>query len=154
MNPSTASFLLAVWSWVSYLTSLFPFFTCQMGKNNIYFTGVFLGAKWVHLHKEQCLAQSIQIMSIIMCYYYYYFKKYVFTHLTVVGLCCCAGFLWLRGAGAFSSCGARVSHCGGFSRCRAQALGCMGSVVVVHRLSCPTARGIFPDQGSNSCLLH
>ena len=30
----------------------------------------------------------------------------------------------------------------------------MGSVVVVHRLSCPVACGIFPNQGSNSCPLH
>ena len=29
-----------------------------------------------------------------------------------------------------------------------------GSVVVVHGLGCSTARGIFPDQGSNLCLLH
>ena len=29
-----------------------------------------------------------------------------------------------------------------------------GSVVVAHGPSCPTACGIFPDQGSNSCPLH
>ena len=29
-----------------------------------------------------------------------------------------------------------------------------GSTVVVHRLSCTAACGIFPDQGSNPCLLH
>jgi len=29
-----------------------------------------------------------------------------------------------------------------------------GSITVVHRLSCFTACGIFPDQGSNTCLLH
>ena len=28
------------------------------------------------------------------------------------------------------------------------------SIVVVHRLSCPKACGIFPDQGSNPCPLH
>ena len=53
-----------------------------------------------------------------------------------------------------SSCGAQASHCGGFSCCRAWALGCMGSVVVVHRLNCSAACGIFPDQGSNLCLLY
>ena len=31
---------------------------------------------------------------------------------------------------------------------------CTGSVVVAHRLSCSTACGIFPDQGSNPCPLH
>ena len=29
-----------------------------------------------------------------------------------------------------------------------------GSVVVAHGLSCPVACAIFPDQGSNPCLLH
>ena len=29
-----------------------------------------------------------------------------------------------------------------------------GSVVVAHGLSCSAACGIFPDQGSNPCLLH
>ena len=29
-----------------------------------------------------------------------------------------------------------------------------GSIVVMHRLSCSKARGIFQDQGSKSCLLH
>ena len=33
-------------------------------------------------------------------------------------------------------------------------LDCTGSVVRVHRLSCSMACGIFPDQGSNPCLLH
>ena len=31
---------------------------------------------------------------------------------------------------------------------------CAGSVVVAHGLSCSTACGIFPDQGSNPCPLH
>ena len=29
-----------------------------------------------------------------------------------------------------------------------------GSIVVVHGLACSVEHGIFPDQGSNSCLLH
>ena len=78
--------------------------------------------------------------------------------------------LWL-----FSSCdewvllsgySAWASHCGGFSCCRAQALGCpssvvvapgpwsTGSVVAMHGLNCSSACGIFPDQGSNPCLVH
>ena len=32
--------------------------------------------------------------------------------------------------------------------------GALASVVVAHRLSCPAACGIFPDQGSNPCPLH
>ena len=47
-----------------------------------------------------------------------------------------------------------ASHCGGFSCCRAQALGCLGFS------SCDTwvylLRGMWnlPDRGSNLCPLH
>ena len=37
---------------------------------------------------------------------------------------------------------------------RAQAPGVWASVVVIHGLSCPTACGIFPNQGSNLCPLY
>ena len=63
--------------------------------------------------------------------------------------------------GATLLCGARASHCGGFSCCGAGALGARasvvvahGSVVVAHGLSCFAACGIFLDQGSNPCPLH
>ena len=46
-----------------------------------------------------------------------------------------AGFLKLRRAGSTLRCGARASHCGGFSYCRAPALGARASVVVAGRLS-------------------
>ena len=45
-----------------------------------------------------------------------------------------------------SSCGGQASHCGGFSHCRAGALEQSGLVVVVHRLNCPLAYGIFLDR--------
>ena len=44
--------------------------------------------------------------------------------------------------GLLSSCVARASHCGGFFCCRAWALGCWASVVVVHGLSCSAVCGI------------
>ena len=66
-----------------------------------------------------------------------------------------------------------ASHCGDFSCCQAQLLGCSSfsccslwavvvapgllstaSVVVAHRFSCFRACGIFPEQGSNWHLLH
>ena len=56
------------------------------------------------------------------------------------------GLLWVFAAecglslvaatGATVHCGARVSHCGGFSCCGARALGARTSVVVARRLSC------------------
>ena len=49
--------------------------------------------------------------------------------------CCVRAFLQLRRAGATLRCGARASHCGGFSCCGAQALGVWASVVVARGLS-------------------
>ena len=53
-----------------------------------------------------------------------------------------------------SSLGAQASYCSGFSCCRAQVLGPVGSVVVARGLSCPKACGTFPDEGSNPYSLH
>ena len=81
----------------------------------------------------------------------------------VLGPCCCSR--------AFSSVGttlcwnARASHWGGCSSCRTQALwqgdfSNRSSQAKERRLghcgarTCPVARGIFPDQGSNHCPLH
>ena len=47
----------------------------------------------------------------------------------------CTGFLQLQRAGATLRCGAQASCCGGFSCCRARALGTRASVVAAHRLS-------------------
>ena len=43
------------------------------------------------------------------------------------------GFLYLQRAGATLCCGARASHCGGFSCCGAWALGMRASVVAACR---------------------
>ena len=63
-------------------------------------------------------------------------------------------------------CSVQASHCGGFSCCRARALGARasvvvahglqstGSVVVAHGLSCSKVCGIFLDQGLNPCPMH
>ena len=64
----------------------------------------------------------------------------------------CPGPLLLH-AGFLFSCGMQDSHCRGFSRCRALALGhvgfsswLVGWAAVVFRLSCTMGCGIFPDQ--------
>ena len=71
------------------------------------------------------------------------------------------GFSLVAASGSALRCGARASDCCGFSCCGARALGTRasvvvarglqgtGSVVVAHGLSCSTACGTFPDQGSN-----
>ena len=70
-----------------------------------------------------------------------------------------------RERGLLSSCGVWASHCGGFSRFGVWAAGCMGSKscgsgalgrglsIVAHGRRCPSACGIFPDQGSNPSLI-
>ena len=55
---------------------------------------------------------------------------------------------------AFSSCSAWASPCCGFPCCGALAPGTQASEVVAHGLSCSTACGLFPDQGSNRSHLH
>ena len=97
----------------------------------------------------------------LISFYNYYF---IYLFLSALGLHCCArAFLQLQRAGATLRRGAWASHCGGFSCCRARALGTQalvvvahglqsaGSVVVAHGLSCSVASGIFRDQGSNPC---
>ena len=75
------------------------------------------------------------------------FKMYLF--LAMLGLCCCTQ--------AFSSCGVGVSHWGGFSCCRAQALGTRVSVVAALRLSTCDLLGLGAQasgvavQGLSSC---
>ena len=86
---------------------------------------------------------------------------FVFNHAGSLLLCGHLSSCSERGWGLHSSCGAQASHCGGFSCCRAQALGQAGfslqsidSIAVAHGLGCSSACGIFPDEGSNPPLLH
>ena len=83
----------------------------------------------------------------------FYFYFYLFIFDCIGSSLLRAGFLWLLRVGATLHCGARASHCTGFSCCRAWALGTWASVVVAHGPSCSVECGIFPDQGSNPCPL-
>ena len=81
-----------------------------------------------------------------------YWLRWVFTAACELSLVVAAGMLsrevpcsslwWLS---LLWSTGARAR--------RRQYLQLRGSVVVAHGLSCPIARGIFSDKGSNLCLL-
>ena len=131
-----------------------------------------LGTSFVCLNTYICIfiwAIYVGVELLDIEYVYLFFSFFIFS-LFIFGcigsLLLCTGFRQLGRAGATLRCGVQASHCNGFSRCRAQALGVWasvavarglsstGSVVVVHRLSCSTACGIFPDQGSNPCPLH
>ena len=85
-------------------------------------------------------------------YFLYFLFLYInlFIYLFSFGYVGSSLLLWW--AGATLRCGAQASHCGGFSCCRARALGAqaqqlwyVGSVVAAHSLSCSAACGIFPD---------
>ena len=68
---------------------------------------------------------------------YTFFKTYLFCLFIFVCIRSSllrVGFLYLQRAGATLHCGARASHCGGFSCCGAWALGARVSVVVARRL--------------------
>ena len=134
--------------------------------------------------RPSCLrAPSVRVGGPSFLFFFFYFINlfYLFIFGCMGSSLLCAGFLQLRRAGATLCCGARASHGGGFSCCGARALGAQasvvvacglqqlwhagsvvvarglqstGSVIVVHGLSCSTACGIFPDQGSNPCPLH
>ena len=72
----------------------------------------------------------------------------------------CWVFVSVRGLSLVAASGGHSSsRCAGLSLSRPlllQSTGSRhaGSVVVAHGLSCSTACGIFPDQGSNPCPLH
>ena len=81
-------------------------------------------------------------------------KKIFFFFLAVLGLCCYEGSSLVAVSGSYSQVVAQRLLTAAASRCRARALGTQASVVAMHRLSCPLACGIFPDQGSNPCTLY
>ena len=88
---------------------------------------------------------------------FFFFFQMIDLFLAVLGLRCWAFSEW-----AFSDCSEQglifvVVH--GLLIAVASVVeyrlwGMWASVVVAHRLSCPEAHGIFPDQGSNPCSLH
>ena len=87
----------------------------------------------------------------INCPFFFFFNVF----LVVLGLHWCTWPFSSCGEwGHLSNCGAWTSHCGGFYSPRAQAVHPWSWAVVVHRLSCPMACGIFLDEGSSPCPPH
>ena len=119
-------------------------------------------SQWTQIHSFSqlnniplCIWICTTISSFVFIFYYSLF--YV---LSVD----CAGPLLKHEL--LSSCNAQASHRGGFSCCRARALGHEGSVAVapglnstdsiavVHGLGCSAVCGVSQDSGSNPRLLH
>ena len=93
-----------------------------------------------HQSSIKQLAEILEILFIYLFIYIYLFifNKFIYVinlFLAVLGVRC---FVWtFSGCGerGLLCCGARASHCGGFSCCRARALGAWASVVLARRLS-------------------
>ena len=122
------------------------------------------------LSLNMCQALCLEYIEIILCYphinlkkfFLIYFRIYFWPCWVIVAVC---GLSLVRSMELLSSCGVKVSHCSGFSCWGVQALGTqasiavaprlqsIGSIIVAHRLRCSVAYRIFPNQGSNPCLL-
>ena len=82
--------------------------------------------------------QSPFLSSQLLQFFFFFFNFYLF--LTALGIhCCTQAFPSCSKRGLPSSLGVQASHCGG--------------PLVELRLSCLTACGFFPEQGSNPCPL-
>ena len=114
----------------------------------------FLGDKFKMYLKSKFQGHGILFSSLI---FFFNFKNLfiLFIYFWLCWVFVAARRLSLVAVSGAALCsGERASHCGGFSCCRAWALGLRASVVVARGLSCSTACGIFLDQGSNPCPLH
>ena len=113
---------------------------------------------------DHCVTEALQ--GLPLCFMYLFLVAWVLVAEQGLSL---AVNKW----GLISSCSTQASHCGCFSYCSVWALEnrvsvavvqgsvavvpgleSTGSIVVAYGLSCPKGCGIFPDQGSNPCLLH
>ena len=74
----------------------------------------------------------LSVFGHLGCFKVFLIYKFIYLFLAALGLrCCVRAFLWLRRAGATLRCGARASHCGGFSCCGARPLGMRASLWLV-----------------------
>ena len=108
-----------------------------------------------------CLSQSCKNIPLFSPFSTILFHLF----LAVLGLCCYSGSSPVSASGGYPSWWyTHIYHCGfscvghGLSDAWASevavnGLKSTGSIVVAHWFSCSVAYGIFPDQGSNPCLL-
>ena len=128
------------------LVLLSPFYSCT--KIMVDLTAIFV----LILLRQQLL--------FIKIFYFYLFLNYQHLQLFIYLFGLCWVFVSVRGLPlAAASGGHSSSPCAGLSLSwplllRSTGSRPAGSVVVAHGPSCSTVCGIFPDQGSNLCLLH
>ena len=86
-----------------------------------------------------------------------FFLVFFILFLAALVLCCCPGLSLVAVSGVLLCSlvrGLLLLQSPGSRVCRLQQLQPMGSGTKVHRLSCPTACGVFLDQGLSQCPLH
>ena len=79
----------------------------------------------------------------------FFFFNNFYLFLAVLGLRCCTGFLLVAVSRGYSRCGTQAFYCGGFSCCRAQALGHTGFSGCGNGLSSFGSRAL--ERRLNSC---
>ena len=104
---------------------------------------------------------SLQLWEFIIYSGYKSFIRYVFfIYLFFLYFWLCWVLVSVRGLSPVAASGGHSSSwCAGLSLLWpllfwSTGFRCAGSVIVAHGPSCSAACGIFPDQGSNPCLLH
>ena len=103
-------------------------------------------------NKKRSDSRQIYIFFLNKFIYFIYF--YFWLCQAFVAVC---GLSLVAVSGATLRCGVQASHCGGFSCCRAWALGARASVVVAHRLSSCGSRALerrLSSCGARAQLLH
>ena len=109
-------------------------------------------------HSKEEIFYKFNIPELDAAPFFLFFFFFNFIYLFYLWLCWV--FVSVRGLSlVVASGGHSSSPCVGLSLSRPLLLWstgsrCAGSAVVAHGPSCSAARGIFPDQGSDPCLLH
>ena len=102
-------------------------------------------------------SSGIAGLYVVLFLVFFFFYKFIYLFIY---FWLCWVFVSVRGLSPVAASGGHSSSlCAGLSLSRPLPLRSTGSrragsVVVAHGLSCSTACGIFPDQGSNPCPLH
>ena len=110
---------------------------------------------WKIRKKKKLYIQRLEKYHITSLCDFFFFNFYLFIYFWL-----CWVSVSVRGLSPVAASGGHSSsRCTGLSLSRPLLLRSTGSrragsVVVAHGLSCSTACGIFPDQGSNPCPLH